>query len=108
MSAAGAAHLEVDLDESLAIFMAFERMSTDVISLIKAVYKEMHYHGDYAKGKGRREFIPWLLVEHHGTALYYPAIERADRGRQDLDFDGSLSIYLNGNYFVGFPWDVGF
>jgi len=100
MSAAGASHLKADLEESLSTFLSFERMSTEVISLIRAVYKEMHHQGDYAKGKGRREFIPWL-VEHHGTALYFP-IERADGGRQDLDFDGALPIYLNRKYFVGF------
>eukprot|EP00965_Chrysotila_dentata_P101671 3356739-Pleurochrysis_carterae.AAC.1 len=65
MSAAGAAHLKADLEESLADFMAFERMSTEINSLIRAIYKEMPAEGDYAKGKGRREFMLWL-VENHG------------------------------------------
>eukprot|EP00965_Chrysotila_dentata_P179518 5928245-Pleurochrysis_carterae.AAC.1 len=93
MSAAGAAHLKDDLEESLADFYSFERMSTEINSLIRAVYKEMHHEGDYAKGKGRREFIPWLKA-NHGGELYIP-LERADGGRQDLDFDGALPIFIN-------------
>eukprot|EP00965_Chrysotila_dentata_P042431 1407068-Pleurochrysis_carterae.AAC.1 len=49
--------------------------------------------GDYAKGKGRREFVPWLKA-NHGGALYIP-LERADGGRHDLDFNGTLPIYIN-------------
>eukprot|EP00965_Chrysotila_dentata_P167326 5525174-Pleurochrysis_carterae.AAC.1 len=44
--------------------------------------------------------MPWL-VENHGGALYLP-VERADGGRQDLDFDGALPIYINRIYFVSF------
>eukprot|EP00965_Chrysotila_dentata_P167771 5540216-Pleurochrysis_carterae.AAC.1 len=80
--------------------MAFERMSTEINSLIRAIYKEMHGEGDYAKGRGRREFMPWL-VENHGKCHFLP-VERADGGRQDLDFDGALPIYINRIYFVSF------
>eukprot|EP00965_Chrysotila_dentata_P255171 6212125-Pleurochrysis_carterae.AAC.6 len=99
MSAAGAAHLKNELEESLAEFMAFERIiSTDVSALFRAIYKKLHDEGTYAKGKGRREFIPWLQ-QHHGATPYIP-LERADSGRQDLDFDGDVPIYFNRKVYV--------
>eukprot|EP00965_Chrysotila_dentata_P031832 1061487-Pleurochrysis_carterae.AAC.2 len=76
MSAAGAAHLKNQLEESQAAFAAYGRMSTDINALIRAVYKELHHRGAYAKGKGRREFIPWLLKHHHALTPYIP-LERA-------------------------------
>eukprot|EP00965_Chrysotila_dentata_P060177 1995420-Pleurochrysis_carterae.AAC.2 len=85
MSAAGSAHLKEQ--QSLALYYAFERMSTDVSALIRAIYKELHHEGNYAKGKVRREFMSWLM-ENHGGAPLLP-LERADGGRQDLDFDGA-------------------
>eukprot|EP00965_Chrysotila_dentata_P186524 6158650-Pleurochrysis_carterae.AAC.1 len=42
MSAAGAAFLKADLEECLESFYSFERMSTEINALIRAVYKEMH------------------------------------------------------------------
>eukprot|EP00965_Chrysotila_dentata_P011317 369425-Pleurochrysis_carterae.AAC.1 len=98
MSAAGAAYLKEQLEESLSLFYSFERMSTDISALIRAIYKEMHNEGNYAKGKGRREFMPWLL---EGTPFF--PLERADGGRQGLDFDGAVPIYLNRKLFVFFP-----
>eukprot|EP00965_Chrysotila_dentata_P069872 2308280-Pleurochrysis_carterae.AAC.1 len=96
MSAAGAAHLT----QQLADFAAYERMSTDINALIRAIYKELHQEGAYAKGKGRREFMPWL-VENHGSIPYIP-LERADGGRQDLDFNGAVPIFFNRRVFVEF------
>eukprot|EP00965_Chrysotila_dentata_P248099 6208149-Pleurochrysis_carterae.AAC.2 len=61
----------------------------------------MHQKGDYAKGKGRSEFIVWLQ-EHHGTAIYIP-FERADGGHQDLDFNGALPVYKNRKLMLAFP-----
>eukprot|EP00965_Chrysotila_dentata_P023035 762964-Pleurochrysis_carterae.AAC.1 len=69
MSAAGAAHLKAELEESLQHFFTFERMGTEINSLIRAVYKEMRQEGDYAKGKGKREFAP-LLKAHHAGPLF--------------------------------------
>eukprot|EP00965_Chrysotila_dentata_P074827 2472678-Pleurochrysis_carterae.AAC.1 len=62
-------------------------MSTDISALIRAIYKELHNEGSYAKGKGRREFHPWLKEKYGGEAFI--PLERADGGRQDLDFDGA-------------------
>eukprot|EP00965_Chrysotila_dentata_P246771 6207365-Pleurochrysis_carterae.AAC.2 len=100
MSAAGTAHLKEQLQESLALFYAFEQMSTGISELIRAIYKEIHHEGNYAKGKGRREFMPWLL-ENHGGAPSFP-LERADGGRQDLHFDGAVPIFLNRSILVAF------
>eukprot|EP00965_Chrysotila_dentata_P113065 3735795-Pleurochrysis_carterae.AAC.2 len=70
MSTAGAAYLKIELEDSLSEFMGFERMSTEMSVLIRAVYKELHHEGDYAKGKGKREFQPWLR-EHHPHSAYF-------------------------------------
>eukprot|EP00965_Chrysotila_dentata_P033420 1112341-Pleurochrysis_carterae.AAC.1 len=51
MSAAGAAHLKEHLQESLPLFYAFERMSTEISALIHASNKELHHEGTYAKGR---------------------------------------------------------
>eukprot|EP00966_Prymnesium_polylepis_P065607 1522474-Prymnesium_polylepis.1 len=51
MSSAATAHLAAELEESLTAFSSFERMSTDIMQLIRAVYKEFHHKGEYAKGK---------------------------------------------------------
>eukprot|EP00965_Chrysotila_dentata_P170961 5642582-Pleurochrysis_carterae.AAC.1 len=51
LSAAGAAHLKAQLADSLADFAAYERMSTDINALTRAIYKELHHEGAYAKGK---------------------------------------------------------
>eukprot|EP00965_Chrysotila_dentata_P179377 5924067-Pleurochrysis_carterae.AAC.1 len=76
MSAAGSALLKNKLGESLADFYSYERMSTDIIALIRAIYKELQPEGNYAKGKGKSEFMPWL-IQNHGAAPYIP-LERAD------------------------------
>eukprot|EP00965_Chrysotila_dentata_P061511 2036729-Pleurochrysis_carterae.AAC.1 len=56
MSSAGAAHLKANLEDNLADFFAFERMTTEISPIIRAVYKELHQEGDYAKGKGRQVY----------------------------------------------------
>ena len=74
-SAAGAAHLKESLRESLAQFSSFERMSTDASAIVRAVYKELHPEGDYAKGHGKEAetwrkdvfgSTPWLRLERAG------------------------------------------
>ena len=92
MHAAATKHLTLELEESLEAFSSYERMSTDVMQLIRAVYKELHHTGEYAKGK-QREFEHWLLT-HHPSAFFMP-LERANGGRQDLAFDGSVPIFAN-------------
>ena len=92
MTAKATKHLQLELEESLNTFSSYERMSTDVMQLIRAVYKELHHTGEYAKGK-QREFEHWLLT-NHPSAFFMP-LERANGGRQDLAFDGSVPIYAN-------------
>ena len=92
MQVAATKHLASELEESLDAFSSYERMSTDIMQLIRAVYKELHHSGEYAKGK-QREFEHWLKT-HHALALFLP-LERANGGRQDLAFDGAVPIYAN-------------
>eukprot|EP00965_Chrysotila_dentata_P094821 3136020-Pleurochrysis_carterae.AAC.1 len=100
MSAADAAYLKSDLEDTLADFFAFECMTTEMSAIIRAVYKELHHKGDYAMGKGRREFIP-CLINAHGKDVYIP-LKRADGGREVLDFDGALPICTNRRIFLSF------
>ena len=92
MAEAASKHLAERLEESLANFSSFERMSTDAMQLIRAVFKEMHPEGDYAKGKGR-EFWDWL--EKNCPSDLFIRLERAGGGRQDLAFDGMLPIFVD-------------
>lgn len=62
------------------------------MQLIRAVYKEMHPTGEYYKGKGK-EFEA-LRVQHHAGAMWLN-LENAHGGRQDLNFDGMLPIFVN-------------
>jgi hypothetical protein len=92
MTGAATSHLASELEESLKAFSSFERMSTDIMQLIRALYKQLHHKGEYAKGK-QRDFQHWLLTMHP-TAFFLP-FERANGGRQDLAFDGAVAIYAN-------------
>ena len=58
MADAATQHLKVTLEDDLADFSSFDRMSVDGMDLIRALYKEIHPSGEYAKGKGR-EFEAW-------------------------------------------------
>jgi hypothetical protein len=78
-SAQGASHLKEALGDSLKQFSSFERMSTDASQLLRAIYKELHHGGDYAKGKGK-EFEQWRK-DHCGSTPWL-RLERAQGGRQ--------------------------
>ena len=83
--------LKERLGDSLAEFTSYDRMSVDGNDLIRAIYKELHGGGAYAKGKGR-EFVAW--VKKHYTAAIWMPLERAEGSRQDLVFDGSVPIFI--------------
>jgi hypothetical protein len=70
-------HLKAELGDSLSEFSAFDRMSVDVMDLVRAAYKEMHPGGEYAKGKGR-ECLAWRQ-KHHAAALWYAEIMAGPR-----------------------------
>lgn len=87
-----ASFLKDELEESLDAFSAYERMSTDAMQLIRAVYKEFHHKGEYAKGKGK-EFEHWHKTSQGG--VFFLPFERAAGSRQDLSFDGAVAIFTN-------------
>jgi hypothetical protein len=93
MSRAASSLLKEELQESLEAFSSYERMTTEPIGLIRAVYKEFHQEGEYALGKGK-EFMHWLSSPPRAS-LFFLHFERARGGRQDLDFDGCVPIYAN-------------
>ena len=82
--------LKNELQESLAEFSSFDRMSVDIVDLIRAVYKELHKSGAYAKGKGK-EFKAWLDVTF--PEICSPRLLRAEGSRQDMGFEGAVPIF---------------
>ena len=92
MGIAATDYLKAALEDDLAEFSSFDRMSVDGMDLIRAIYKELHPGQEYAKGKGR-EFFAWLMKQHP-TAMYVP-FENAKGSRQDMAFDGALPIFAN-------------
>ena len=92
MSIAATDMLKDTLEDDLAEFSAFDRMSVDGMQLIRAIYKEMHPGGEYAKGKGR-EFKAWV-EKHFGSAMWVPFANAAG-SRQDMALDGALPIFAN-------------
>ena len=89
-----------DLADDLSNFSSYERMSTDIMNLVRAVYKEFHGEGDYAKGKGRKAFGPWV-ERKHPDALHFGE-SRASGGRQDLEYEACVPIYMNRTLYVEF------
>ena len=55
-------------------------MSVDIMDLIRAVYKEFHGGGEYAKGKGR-EFWAWVKANHPSSMVLQ--FECANGSRQE-------------------------
>ena len=83
--------LKEKLEDDLAEFAGYERMSVDVMQLIRGAYKELHGGGAYAKGKGR-EFVAWVKA-NFPSWLWMP-LERSEGARQDLAFDAALPLYM--------------
>ena len=83
---------QATLEDDLAEFSSFDRMSVDCMDLIRAIYKELHPSGEYAKGKGR-EFEAWRKQNYPST-MWIP-IEHAVGSRQEMAFDGAVPIFAN-------------
>lgn len=88
-----------ELKAELDTFNSWERMSTDFSQLLRASFKEFHHSHRYYKGSGR-SYTFWLR-ETYGAAFTIH-LERADGGRQDLEFDAAIPLYINRKYFVEF------
>lgn len=91
--------LKLKLEDDLADLAPFERASVDGNDLIRAVFKELHGGGEYAKGKGR-EFEAWRK-EKYPSALWLP-LERVHGTRQDIAFDGAEPIFWNRHAMLEF------
>jgi len=99
MSAAQAAHVAEELKPRLELFSSWDRMTTEYTQLLRAAYKEFHHGNKYYKGKGR-QFWAWLK-DHYPTAFALH-FERAEGGRQDLDYDAAVPLYIMRPYIVEF------
>lgn len=102
MSRAQAQHVQKELQPELDTFAAWERMNTNFDQLLRAAFKEFHHSCRYYKGQGR-SFNVWLRETHPtGFCIH---LERADGGRQDLDYDAALPLYVDRPFFVEFLHD---
>lgn len=99
MSRSQAAYVANELRPELDTFAGWERMSTDFSQLLRAAFKEFHHSCRYYKGHGR-DFNVWLR-ETYPTAFAIH-LERADGGRQDLDYDAAVPLFVDRTYFVEF------
>lgn len=99
MSKAMSKHVAEELKEQLEAFSSWERMSTDFDQLLRSTYKQFHHRNKYYKGKGR-EFWVWLKETY--PLIFIMHLERAEGGRQDLDFDAAVPMYILRPYVVEF------
>ena len=99
MSKAMSQHVADELKDHLDAFSSWERMTTEFDQLLRACYKEFHHGNKYYKGKGR-EFWVWLKETHPLDFAMH--LERAEGGRQDLDFDAAVPMYMVRKRFVEF------
>ena len=92
MAAEATDFLQDKLDDSLAEFSSFDRMSVDCMDLIRAASKELHPNGEYAKGKGRESEA--TRKRDHPSDLWLPIFNAAGT-RMDGTFDGAVPLYMN-------------
>lgn len=88
-----------ELKAELDTFASWERMTTEFSQLLRASFKEFHHACRYYKGQGR-SYSVWLLETYPSSFSIH--LERADGGRQDLDYDAAVPMYVNRKYFVEF------
>ena len=99
MSSAQAVHVAAELKPHLDSFSSWDRMTTDYTQLLRASYKELHHGNVYYKGKGR-EF--WVWMEENYPKAFTIHLERAEAGRQDLDYDAAVPLYIMRPYIIEF------
>ena len=80
-------------------------MTTEYTQLLRAAYKEFHHGNKYYKGKGR-EFWVWMKANY--PTAFSIHFERAEGGRQDLDYDAAVPLYIMRPYMVEFLHGVVF
>ena len=74
-------------------------MSTKFDALLRAAYREFHHGNKYYKGKGR-EFWVWMKAKY--PKVFAVHFERAEGGRQDLDYDSAVPLYIMRPYMIEF------
>ena len=72
-------------------------MTTDFDQVLRADYKNFHHGCRYYKGHGKD--FGEAMRDNHPTD-FVMLYERAEGGRQDLDFDASVPMYVNVEYVV--------
>ena len=103
MSKAQTAHVAEELKPWLDEFSSWDRITTDFTQLLRAAYKEFHHGNAYYKGKGR-EFRVWLKENYPKAFTLH--FERAEGGRQDLDYDAAIPLYVMRPYMIEFLYTL--
>ena len=101
MSNAATEHLKDELRDSLSEFSAYDRMSVDCNDLIRAIFKELHAGGEYAKGK-QREYEAWRKRHTKFESSVHMPFECANGNRQDIVLNGSVPIFVNRKVILEF------
>eukprot|EP00966_Prymnesium_polylepis_P144128 3327339-Prymnesium_polylepis.1 len=65
----------------------------------RAASQEFHHRGRYYKGKGK-QFQKWMRDNY--PSVFVMHLERADGGRQDLEYDAAVPMYIMRPYIVEF------
>ena len=100
-SSAVSAYLKIELAASLDKFHSTSRVGVDLNDVVRSVYKEFSdKDGAYAKGKGVKEFEPWMRITY--PKEFSMPEERADGSRQDLAYLGAVPLFVNRKYYVRF------
>ena len=99
MAKEATSYLSDQLQDTLADFSAFDRMSADGMDLIRAAHKEFHPAGEYALGKGRESEA--LRKLNFPSELWLP-LEAIQGSRMDLAFSGAVPLFWNRKIMLHF------
>ena len=96
-------HVAEELKPQLEAFSSWERMTTNFSDFLRGTYKNFHHGCKWYKGKGR-EFKVDCRAKY--PSAFLPHLERAESGRQDLDFDAAVPKYIMRPYLVEFLYPL--
>ena len=89
--------VQEELKDELANFCSFERVTMAFDDLLRQDYKEFHHGCRYYKGQGK-PYGEWLKDTYPKAFIMH--FERAEGGRQDLEYDAAVPMFVNRRYEV--------
>ena len=93
--------MKVELAPALEEVSSRERLEVNLDSLLRSIAKEFGTLMDaYAKGKGIKEFVPWMKKQFDKSVLLFGI--RSVGSRQDYSVEAAFIEYHNRPYYVRF------